>query len=78
MKNVMIGGLVVALALVLGLEATARIGRQADPKLAHMVFFWLKDHSKAVARQVDRLVREAAQRPRGRGVFLDWHPGRGC
>ena len=46
MKNVLIGGLVLALGLVLGLEATARIGKQAEPKLAHMVFFWLKDHSK--------------------------------
>jgi Stress responsive A/B Barrel Domain len=46
MKNVMIGALVLALGLVLGLEATARIGKQADPKLGHMVFFWLKDHSK--------------------------------
>jgi len=46
MKNVVICGLVLALGLVLGLEATARIGRPADPKLAHMVFFWLKDHSK--------------------------------
>ncbi len=46
MKNVMIGGLVIALGLVLGLEATARIGKQTDPKLAHMVFFWLKDRSK--------------------------------
>ena len=63
MKNVMIGGLVLALGLVLGLEATARIGKQADPKLAHMVFFWLKDHSKGVARQVDRFVRDAPQRP---------------
>jgi len=46
MKKVVIGGLVIALGLVLGLEATARIGKQADPKLAHIVFFWLKDHSK--------------------------------
>ncbi len=46
MKNVMIGVLVIALGLVLGLEATARIGKQADPKLAHMVFFWLKDRSQ--------------------------------
>ena len=47
MKNVVIGGLVVALGLVLGLEARARIGNKAaDPKLAHIVFFSLKDHSK--------------------------------
>jgi len=46
MKNIVIGGLVIALGLVLGLEATARIGKQANPKLGHMVFFWLKDHSK--------------------------------
>jgi hypothetical protein len=46
MKNVVICGLILVLGLVLGLEATARISRPADPKLAHMVFFWLKDHSK--------------------------------
>ena len=35
-----------ALASVLALEASARIRRDPDPKLAHMVFFGLKDHSK--------------------------------
>ncbi len=46
MKNALIGVLAVTLGLVLGLEARARIARPADPKLAHMVFFWLKDHSQ--------------------------------
>ena len=46
MKNFAIGLLVVALASVLVLEASARIRRDPDPKLAHMVFFGLKDHSK--------------------------------
>ena len=46
MKNVAIGVLVLALASVLALDARARIRGAADPKLAHMVFFELKDHSK--------------------------------
>jgi hypothetical protein len=46
MKNVLIGLLAVSLASVLALEASARIGRQSGPKLAHMVFFALKDNSK--------------------------------
>jgi hypothetical protein len=50
MKNVLIGLLVVALASVLALEARARIRGESDPKLAHMVFFELKDHSQE-ARQ---------------------------
>ncbi len=46
MKNVVIGALVAALASVLALQASARIGKESEPKLAHMVFFGLKDHSK--------------------------------
>jgi hypothetical protein len=46
MKNVLIGLLAVALATVLALEARARILGESDPKLAHMVFFELKDHSR--------------------------------
>lgn len=46
MKNLVIGALVIALASVLALEASARIRKESDPKLAHMVFFGLKDHSK--------------------------------
>ena len=46
MKKFVISALVITVALVLGLDASARIGKQAGPKLAHMVFFGLKDHSK--------------------------------
>jgi hypothetical protein len=46
MKNVVIGALVLALASVLALDARARIRGESNPKLAHMVFFELKDHSK--------------------------------
>lgn len=46
MKNVVIGLVAVALALALALDARARIRVAADPKLAHMVFFELKDHAK--------------------------------
>jgi hypothetical protein len=46
MKNLVIGALVITLATVLALEAGARNRREAEPKLAHMVFFALKDKSK--------------------------------
>jgi hypothetical protein len=46
MKNALIVALVIALATVLALEARARNRRDSDPKLAHMVFFALKDKSK--------------------------------
>src|SRR6516164_9775995 len=46
MKNVVIGVLVITLAWVLALDARARIRGESDQKLAHMVFFELKDHSK--------------------------------
>jgi hypothetical protein len=46
MKNLGIVVLVLALASVLSLEASALIARKSDAKLAHMVFFTLKDHSK--------------------------------
>ena len=48
MKKIAIGALVVTLASVLALEASARIRRDPEPKLAHMVFFGLKDHSNEV------------------------------
>ena len=46
MKYAVVCGLACALALVLAFEASARIGKAPEPKLAHMVFFGLKDHSK--------------------------------
>jgi len=46
MKNVAIVALALALASVLALEASAWARRAEDPKLAHMVFFKLKDSSK--------------------------------
>ena len=53
MKNLVIAALVVGLASLLTLEASARIRNNADPKLAHMVFFGLKDHSK---ESVDKFI----------------------
>ncbi|WP_165226700.1 Dabb family protein [Aquisphaera insulae] len=46
MKNLVIAGLVVALGSVLAVGALARGRAAAEPKLAHMVFFKLKDGSK--------------------------------
>jgi hypothetical protein len=46
MKNAVIALLAVALASSLALDARALIRGESDPKLAHMVFFELKDHSK--------------------------------
>jgi hypothetical protein len=52
MKNVAIGGLVIALASILALDARARICAGSDPKLAHMVFFELKDRSQEVREKL--------------------------
>jgi hypothetical protein len=46
MKNAVIALLGIALASALALEARALIRGESDPKLAHMVFFELKDHSQ--------------------------------
>jgi hypothetical protein len=46
MRNVLIGLLVIALTAMLAFEASARIRRESGPKLAHMVFFALRDNSK--------------------------------
>jgi hypothetical protein len=56
MKNVLIASLALALASVLALEASARARRAEGPKLAHMVFFKLKDSSKEA---VDKFVASA-------------------
>lgn len=39
-------GLPAALLAAIGLGAASRAATKAEPKLAHMVFFTLKDHSK--------------------------------
>jgi hypothetical protein len=52
MKNMIVGALVLALASLLALEASARIRKDPDPKLAHMVFFGLKDHSKEARNKI--------------------------
>ncbi|QEH34864.1 Stress responsive A/B Barrel Domain protein [Aquisphaera giovannonii] len=46
MKNLVIAGLVVALGSVLAVGASAPGRAAAGPKVAHMVFFKLKDGSK--------------------------------
>jgi hypothetical protein len=47
MKRFVICALVVAVALVVGLDASARLGEgSGGARLAHMVFFGLKDSSK--------------------------------
>jgi len=61
MKNYAIGLLSLVLALVLGLEASARFRRDSGPKLAHMVFFGLKDKAPETRQRFlascDRLLR---------------------
>jgi Stress responsive A/B Barrel Domain len=52
MKNFAVGVLTCVLASVLAFEASARIGKAPDPKLAHMVFFGLKDHSKEARKKL--------------------------
>ena len=52
MKNTVVAMLVLALAFVLTLEASARIRRDPEKKLAHMVFFGLKDHSKEAREKI--------------------------
>ena len=46
MRNVLIGLALFALVASFALEAVARLAGEAEPQLAHMVFFALKDHSK--------------------------------
>ncbi len=46
MRNVLIGLALFALVASFALEAVARLAGAAEPQLAHMVFFALKDHSK--------------------------------
>ncbi len=46
MKNVLIGLSLFALFASFALDAAARLADGANPQLAHMVFFALKDHSK--------------------------------
>jgi hypothetical protein len=46
MKTVVIGLALFALAASFALDAAARLVERAEPQLAHMVFFALKDRSK--------------------------------
>ena len=45
-RNALIGLALFALAASFALDAVARLVGKADPQLAHMVFFALKDHTK--------------------------------
>jgi Stress responsive A/B Barrel Domain len=45
-RNVLAGLVLVALVAAFALDAVARLVERAEPQLAHMVFFALKDHSK--------------------------------
>jgi hypothetical protein len=45
-RNALTGLVLVALVAVFALDAVARLAANAEPQLAHMVFFALKDHSK--------------------------------
>jgi hypothetical protein len=45
-RNVLISLALFALAASFALDAAARLVGRAEPQLAHMVFFALKDHSK--------------------------------
>ena len=46
MRNALICLALFALVASLALDAVARLAGRAEPQLAHMVFFALKDHSK--------------------------------
>ena len=46
MRNALVGLVLVALVAAFALDAVARLVEKAEPQLAHMVFFGLKDHSK--------------------------------
>ena len=46
MRNALVGLVLVALVAAFALDAVARLVEKADPQLAHMVFFALKDHSQ--------------------------------
>ena len=46
MRTVVIGLALFTLAASFALDAAARLAEKAEPQLAHMVFFALKDHSK--------------------------------
>lgn len=52
MKNVLVCILACALASLIAFEALARMGAAPEPKLAHMVFFGLKDHSRETRDKV--------------------------
>jgi hypothetical protein len=45
-RNALVGLVLVALVAALAFDAVARLVDKAEPQLAHMVFFALKDHSK--------------------------------
>ena len=45
MRNALVGLVMVALVAAFALDAVARLVKKAEPPLAHMVFFALKDHS---------------------------------
>ncbi len=45
MRNALVGLVLVALVAAFALDAVARLVEKAEPQLAHMVFFALKDHS---------------------------------
>jgi hypothetical protein len=44
-RNILIGFVLVGLVAAFALDAVARLAGRAEPQLAHMVFFALKDHS---------------------------------
>lgn len=46
MRNILIIAVAFALGAAFALDAVARLTNRAEPQLAHMVFFALKDHSK--------------------------------
>ena len=46
MRNALIGLALLGLVASFAMEAVGRMASKAEPQLAHMVFFALKDHSK--------------------------------
>ena len=80
MKSLVLDTMVpfLAAAIVACVAAPSQSAEKAEPRLAHMVFFTLKDHSAKARRGVRRVLREIPGRARGDRLLLgrDDHRGR--
>lgn len=73
MKNVVIGLLATALVALLAFEVSALGRGAAEAKLAHMVFFGLKDRSK---ESIDRFIASCEKNLRGHDGCVYFSVGR--